>query len=922
MSNQQKQTRSERTQDLPDRDAWDRPLRQDVRRLGTLLGRSLRELGEPQLFETVEAARRAALAGRRGEAQGVRQLREGLEGLESAVALEVARAFSSWFGVVNLAERVHRQRRLGEQASRGEARRGSLREVLERLKAAGLGLAELRELWPRLSVEPVLTAHPTEALRRTFLMKELGMAEALLARREDVEAPGREHVRALDRVRDELHAAWQTDEHLALRPTVADEREQTLFYLSEIVWPALPDLAKTFESELAAVFGDQARELAQELPVRFASWVGGDMDGNPAVDASTIRATLARHAELAIGGWIVELRNLFRTLSQSTSRVGFSGEFEARLAELEAAQPKSVAETPARYADMPYRRFLWLLSDKLRATLGGEDAPAGCAPFAEPEDLDRDLSLVEASLLENRGRHAGVPEVRDLRLRLRAFGFHLATLDVRQDALLHREAIAELIGRGDYPSLDREARTSVLLGALKDSRNASPTATFSAETERSLEVMRAIGEVRARHGSRAVGLFVISMAQGPDDALAVIYLAQRAGLAGPDGVPLDVAPLFETADDLATSPGTVRSLFEEPSYREHLRSRGDLQWIMLGYSDSNKTAGIVPSRVALQRAQSRLLAIAREFGVELAFFHGRGGSTSRGGGKPRDAVLGAASGTLGGRLRVTEQGEIIRAKYGSRGIALRTLELLVGATLERTALDALGQGHDDGEEPLLGELAANSRSAYEQLVQHTPAFFDYFRLATPIDAIERMALGSRPSRRREQRGVTDLRAIPWVFSWTQSRLVLPGWYGSGTALEAARNTHGIAELRRLRGSSPTFAGLLRDLEMVLAKADLGVAERYSELAGELAHELFPHFRESFERTAALVCEVSEIDQLLQGDPRLARAIELRNPYIDPMSTLQIDLLARWRAADRDDPELERALFSTVHGIARGLMNTG
>lgn len=902
-------------------DSRDLPLRRDVRRLGELLGRSLRELAEPGLYETVERARRAALAARRGDPEGARELREGLEGLAPEEGLEVARAFSSWFGLVNLAERVHRQRRLAQQHAAGETRRGSLRAVLERLRAEGLDADALRRLWPRLSVEPVFTAHPTEALRRTFLMKELRMAEALLARDED--SAEADHDEALDRVRDELHSAWQTAEHLGLRPTVADEREQTLFYLSEVVRPALPDLVETFGAELAEVFGESARELARELPIRFASWVGGDMDGNPAVDASTIRATLARHAELAIEGWIEALRSLFRTLSQSSSRVSFAAAFQARLDELERQQPESVAQTPSRYRDMPYRRFLWLLSDKLRATLSGSGE---IDPYTEPEEFDRDLALIEESLLENRGLHAGVRALRDVRLRLRTFGFHLATLDVRQDALVHREALAELLERADYADLERPDRTRLLLDAFESftpDKNIAAPGRFAGETERSLEVMRSIGQVRARHGSRAIGLYVISMAQGPDDALAVLVLAQQGGLATPAGeVPLDVAPLFETADDLGSSPETLRSLLAEPSYRNHVRSRGDLQWIMLGYSDSNKTAGIIPSRAALQLAQSRLLGVAGEFGVQLAFFHGRGGSTSRGGGKPRDAVLGAAKGTLGGRLRVTEQGEIIRAKYGSRGIALRTLELLVGATLERTGLDELGLGADDGEEPLLGELAVTARRTYRELVQDSPEFFEYFRLATPIDVIENMALGSRPSRRREQRGVTDLRAIPWVFSWTQSRLVLPGWYGSGVALAQLCEQHGIEEARRLRQRSPTFAGLLRDLEMVLAKADLSVAARYAELAGEVGEKLFPHLSDSFKRTRDLVCEVCEVDALLKNDPRLARAIELRNPYIDPMSALQIDLLGRWRASGRQDPDLERALFSTVHGIARGLMNTG
>ena len=887
-----------------------------MRRLGSMLGRMLRDIGSEGLYERVEASRRAALARRAGEGEGEARLEAAVSGLGGREALELGRAFSAWFGVVNLAERLHRQRRLDSYGARGALRPGSLGDVLGDLVESGLTLEELRAIWERLVVEPVLTAHPTEALRRTMLAKELRMAEAMLARREDAAAPGRDHARALREVREELHAAWQTDEHLTVKPTVADEREQALFYLSDIVWEALPTLAREVRGALGATFGAEGAALAERLPVRFASWVGGDMDGNPAVDAGTIRATLARHAELAIARHVREVRELFRALSQSRTRIGFAPAFELRLAELAEAMPEQAARIPRRYADMPYRVFLWLVSDKLRATRAGS-----AHAYAEPEALEADLELIAASLRANRGERAGLARVEDMLVRVRAFGFHLATLDVRQDALEHRRVVGTLLGREDYPELSAEERTALLRAALGAPGSTSGAADDA--TRRALDVFRAIGEVRARHGSRAVGLYVISMAQGPDDALAVPFLARAAGLAAQgEQVPLDVAPLFETVDDLATAPETLRSLLSDPVYRTHLDARGGLQWVMLGYSDSNKTAGIVPSRVGLQQAQARMLAVAEEAGVELAFFHGRGGSTSRGGSKPRAAVLGASRGTLAGRLRVTEQGEIIRAKYGSPGLALRTLELLLGATLQRTSLDRLGRGHEDAEDPLLAELARDARAAYDELVRGDERFLVYFREATPIDVIERMALGSRPARRREMRGVEDLRAIPWVFSWTQSRLVLPGWFGAGQALELALERHGIEELRACRRRSPTFAGIVSDCEMVLAKADLGIARRYAGLAGEVGESLFPFFEQTFERTASRICELLETDHLLADDPVLARAIGLRNPYIDPMSFLQIDLLARWRAGGREDPGLERALFATVHGVARGLQNTG
>ena len=540
---------------------------------------------------------------------------------------------------------------------------------------------------------------------------------------------------------------------------------------------------------------------------------------------------------------------------------------------------------------------------------------------APAEELFEDLRRIARSLRANRGTHAGVERVEALIERVRCFGFHFAALDVRQDSQVHRRAAGQLLGDGEFEHRTAGERTARLAEHLSAGGECADPG--GAEVAASLGVMRAIADARALHGDGAVGLFLISMAQGPDDTLAVLALARAAGMADAGGgVPLDVAPLFETVDDLLGAPESLRDLLQLPVYRAHLESRGGTQWVMLGYSDSNKTSGLIASRVALQRAQSELLRVAGDAGVELRFFHGRGGSISRGGSKPRDAVLAAPAGSLSGHLRVTEQGEIIRAKFGLQGIAERTLGLLMGATLERTMLDTRG-GADEGHgTEILDELARTSRDAYRELFEGDPESLTYFQRATPIDVIERLALGSRPSRRREMRGIEDLRAIPWVFSWTQSRHVLPGWYGAGTALLRAIEAHGVTTLRELRRESAFFSGLLRDIEMVLAKADLGIARRYAQLAGDAGTRVFGILAGEFERTRESLLDVLEIGALLERDVVLRRAIELRNPYIDPMSFLQVDLLARWRAAGRADPELEHALFATVHGIARGLKNTG
>ncbi len=900
-------------------EAEHRPLARDVRRLGSLLGRLLREQGPPELFERVERARRASIARRSGERAAGDELARGLAGLPPQDALEVARAFAHWFGLVNLAERVHRQRRLAAYDEAGEPRPGGLAATLADLAARGVGPGELERVLAGLAVEPVLTAHPTEALRRTLLIGELRMAQALLARREDAPRPGREHVRALRAVREELTAAWQTEEHRAVRPTVSDEVEHALFFLSEPLWSALPDVVRALRDALAT---HAPGVPAPAAPVRFGSWVGGDMDGNPLVGADTIRATVVRHAQLALERYRAEVRELFRRLSQSRSRVAVDPALDERVAAYRDRLPDVARAIPARYADMPYRELLWLVSARLDATQAG-----GAAAYASPDELAADFELVAASLRAHCGEHAGAERVDELVTRVRAFGLHLATLDVRQDAAVHRAAVGALLGDERWGERTTEERTARLARALET--GVEPADDVPEAARDSLDVMRAIGEARRRFGPGCIGLYVISMAQGADDALAVLVLARAAGLAdGAGRVPLDVAPLFETVDDLERAPASLDALLGAAAYRAHLDAHGRVQHVMLGYSDSNKTSGLLSARWALERAQCDLAARARAAGVDLRFFHGRGGSISRGGSKPRDAVLASPPRTLKGRLRVTEQGEVVRAKYGSPGLAARTLELLLAATIERTALDARpdvdGDSNDScrgGDRELCDELAAASRDAYRALLADE-RFLAYFRVATPIDVIERLTLGSRPARRGGPGGVESLRAIPWVFAWTQCRLLLPGWYGAGTALAAAVERHGLAAVRALARRSTFLRTALADLEMVLAKADPDIARRYAVLAGELGAAVHPALDAELERSRSHLCDVLEVRTLLERDPLLRRAIALRNPYIDPMSFLQVDLLARWRAGGREDEELEHALVATVHGIARGMLNTG
>jgi len=566
---------------------------------------------------------------------------------------------------------------------------------------------------------------------------------------------------------------------------------------------------------------------------------------------------------------------------------------------------------------MPYRIFLRLVQARLQSTYDDD-----VFPYEKVEQLIRDIELVAESLAFNKGRHAGLFVVRRLLRRIHTFGFHMLTLDVRQDAEVHRKVIGECLGDEDWLERSAEDRTERIIDAITTRENAPMT--LSTRARKTIAVFQAIAFCRRKYGERSIGPFIISMAEGADDVLSVLLLAQWGELHNRRGeVPLDIAPLLETVDDLHAGPDILQSLLSSDLYRAHLARRKNRQTIMIGYSDSNKDGGLASSRWAIQNAQEMLVNAMASEEVELTLFHGRGGTVSRGGSKTHVSVLGAPPGTVNGRLRVTEQGEIINEKYGLRGIALRTLEQITGSVALATAMPRhRGNDMPDWHE-IMDVIANESRNAYRKLVYKTPEFYDYFRLATPIDVIERMRIGSRPSSRGSQSGIDDLRAIPWVFAWTQARFILPGWYGLGTGLAKAAEQYGEDAFRTMFSEWFFLRSLTADAEMVLAKSDLGIAELYSQLAGdELHNKFFPTIQAEFERTRDTILDYSDHDSILEGDATLQRAIMLRNPYVDPISLMQVDLLSRWRESGHEDDEVFEALLATVNGIAHGLQNTG
>ncbi|MEA9899997.1 phosphoenolpyruvate carboxylase [Xanthomonas campestris] len=891
----------------------DVPLRDDVRRLGALVGDLLAEQVSADFLEEIERIRTTAIARRESDTPpaGLLSL---LEGREPRAAEALVRAFSTYFQVVNIAERVHRIRRRRDYQRSGTdtPQPEGLHDALRRLKAQGVTLDELSEWLPRIDVEPVFTAHPTEAVRRALLEKEQLMVASLVDNLDGMRTPNE---RATDaaRFRMALTASWQTADSSPVRPTVEDEREHVGFYLTQVLYRVIPVMYETLEHAIEETYGS-----TPALPrlLRFGTWVGGDMDGNPNVDAHTIAGTLDAQRRAVLDRYLNELWQLASLLSQSTTLVAVSPALSAQLERYQALLPDAAARSRPRHGDMPYRLLNDLMRARLQATLDDADGA-----YAAPAELEYDLQLILDSLQANKGLHAGWFAVRRLLWRVRSFGFHLARLDVRQESSVHARAVADALGQADWDSQDATHRAG-LLGPYASGEQALPQVDDEGNA-RLDAVFAALADARTRHGADALGSYIISMAHNRADVLTVLALARRGGLVDDAGaVPLDIVPLFETVDDLRGGTGTVQDLLADPVYRQHLRARGDTQMVMLGYSDSGKDGGIAASRWGLQRAQVELLEAAAELGVRLTFFHGRGGSIVRGGGKTTRALDAAPRGSVDGRLRVTEQGEVIHRKYGIRALALRSLEQMTGAVLLSSLRPRAPEPREDAWRPVMDLVAERSTVAYRSFVG-APDFMQYFRLATPIDVIERMTLGSRPSRRLGQdAALSNLRAIPWVFAWSQARAVIPGWYGVGSGLQAAVEAGHEDSLREMAQDWPFFRTFLDDIAMVLSKGDLNIAELFSRLAGPLHARFFPRIRDELALTKHWVKTLLGQRSLLQHDPRLALSIRLRNPYIDPISVLQVDLLQRWRTTDGEDEELLRALVACVNGVAQGVQNTG
>ncbi len=908
----------------------DLPLRDDIRLLGRLLGDTVREQEGAEAFDIVERIRRSSIAFHRDNDAAARAELEGtLDRLTSDETMIVVRAYSYFSHLANIAEDLHHIRRSRAHQIAGSApREGSLPHALQRATDSGVGPAALAAFFGDALIVPVLTAHPTEVQRKSVLDTERRIAGLLEYRDRTLLTPEERDAND-EAVRRHVLALWQTRMLRRQRLAVIDEVANGLAFYDHTFLQELPRLYAGLEDDLARRDDGVARELPSFL--RMGSWIGGDRDGNPFVTADVLRRALRMQSARIFTWYLEQLHELGADIPGATTVIDASPGLLA-LAE------RSPDPHPQR-ADEPYRRALTGLYARVAATARELDhleamrhAVGEAAPYAGAGELAADLDTIHQSLCEHNSALLARGRLRQLRRAVSVFGFHLASLDLRQNSEVHERVVAELFAAArpdvDYRALDEDARMALLAGELATPRLlSSPFVDYSDETRGELEICRAAAEMRRCYGDASIVNYVISKTDGVSDVLEVALLLREAGLLRPqeDRLDLNIVPLFETIGDLRNAGRVMDRLLSLPGYARFLPARGGTHEVMLGYSDSNKDGGFLTSGWELFKAERALVEVFARHGVRLRLFHGRGGSVGRGGGPTYQAVLAQPAGAVQGQIRVTEQGEVIAAKYGNPDIGRRNLETLVAATLEATLLPERGDAPRAAYVEAMDALSAHAFRAYRKLVYETPGFERYFWESTVISEIADLNIGSRPASRKKSTAIEDLRAIPWVFSWAQCRLMLPGWYGFGTAVDSwlAENPGGLELLREMHRDWPFFATLLSNMDMVLAKTDLAIASRYAALVGDAAlrERIFPRLRAEHRATVQNLLSITGSEHLLQSNPLLARSIRNRFPYLDPLNHLQVELLRRYRAGDRDD-RTKRGIHLTINGIAAGLRNSG
>ncbi|WP_306603387.1 phosphoenolpyruvate carboxylase [Azonexus sp.] len=910
----------------------DEPLRNDIRLLGRLLGDTVRDQEGDSVFDIVEKVRQTAIRfARDGDPASRDELAALLDPLPRDTTQTVVRAFSYFLQLANIAEDEHHiRRRRAHDLAGSPPREGSLVFALDALSTAKVSPEAIADFFAHALVAPVLTAHPTEVQRQSLIRNHRDIAH-LLDQRERLQMTPEEEAENDWALSNAILTLWQSRMLRPVRLKVVDEVKNGISYFQE-----------TFFTELPRLYIQATQQLQQRYPekiwalppfFRVGSWIGGDRDGNPFVTADILREALRLQSAATLNHYLDEIHQLGAELPLSDLLIDITPE-------LRAMADQSPDQSPQRL-DEPYRRALTSIYARIAATARRLDhiepvrhEIASGEPYSTPEALRADLKVLANSLKLNGGAKLAGGRLRRLLRAVQVFGFHLAPIDLRQNSEVHARSVAALLAAAgrcpDYEALDENARISLLTAELATPRPLySPWLTYDEETRGELAIFFTARELREKYGAAALPNCIISKTDGVSDLLELALLLKESGLLRPGTTPqldVNIIPLFETIEDLQKSAATMAGVFALPVYRQLIAGRGDEHEVMLGYSDSNKDGGFLTSGWELYKAEIELTDVFRAHGVRLRLFHGRGGSVGRGGGPSYHAILAQPAGAVSGQIRLTEQGEVISTKYGNPDNGRRNLEVLLAATLEASLTD-----HENQVEPAeqfhsaMDELSARAFNAYRGLVYETPGFTTYFRQSTVVSEIALLNIGSRPASRKASERIEDLRAIPWVFSWAQCRLMLPGWYGFGTAVDGylTANPAGLATLRRMLKSWPFFKSLLSNMDMVLAKTDLAIASRYAELVVdvELRERIFTRIVGEWELTRKHLLDILQQDDFLGDNPMLKRSLQLRAPYMDPLNHLQVELLKRHRAGDTDE-RVARGIHLSINGIASGLRNSG
>jgi phosphoenolpyruvate carboxylase len=905
----------------------DARLRTDIRLLGRILGDTVRDQEGADVFDLVERIRQTSIRFHRDEDKlARRELETILDSMSTSDTVRIVRAFSYFSHLANIAEDQNNIRQMRGRGA-GGPRPSTLTQTLAHAKTAGFSAADLRQFFGKAQVSPVLTAHPTEVRRKSTMDREMEIA-ALLERRERMQLTPEEIEASDEQLRRAVLTLWQTNLLRRTKLTVLDEVANGLSFYDYTFLHEVPRLHCALEDRLNHEESGAPGELASFLTM--GSWIGGDRDGNPFVTADVMRGTLRLQSSRVLNFYLEELHALGAELSLAAHLADVSEE-------LRALAGRSPDSSPHRSGE-PYRLAVSGIYARLTATAAKLEVettrrPVGAgAPYERVKEFKADLDVLDRSLIANNSRVIARGRLRLLRRAVDCFGFHLARLDIRQNSAVHERTVAELFDAAipgmSYLALNEEARVNLLFNELRSARPLSSAfVKYSEETLGELALFRAAAEAHAKFGPDVISQCIISMCKGMSDMLEVAVLLREVGLVNPSGrSAINIVPLFETIEDLQASSGIMDRMLSLHDYRKLVDSRGGVQEVMLGYSDSNKDGGFVTSGWELYKAEIGLVEVFERHGVRLRLFHGRGGSVGRGGGPSYDAIIAQPGGAVNGQIRITEQGEIISSKYSNAEVGRNNLEILAAATLEASLLHPRQSAPRKEYLTAMDELSALAFRAYRGLVYETEGFADYFWGSTVITEIATLNIGSRPASRKKTREIEDLRAIPWVFSWAQCRLMLPGWYGFGSAVEtwiAEHPEQGMPFLQELYREWPFFRMLLSNMDMVLAKSSIAIASRYAELVPDvkLRESIFGRIRREWHSSIETLLDIMGHERLLQGNPLLERSIRNRFPYLDPLNHVQVELLKEHRAQNPDEQVL-RGIQLTINGISAGLRNSG